>query len=248
MEESRVLCRNNHSLVVVAVLVANISFCTASTFDSLHALVALYYESAVQTFAAFAIVIGVTTSAAVAAVPITTSIVVFIIAVLVALPLFNPTLAFDLFRAIVAFAFVLAVLAFAIFAKFIVVGWSTTIATIPVARAVVVGVIAVFIFFKSGFPTFTSTLTTIALRDHLLIVGILTLTSFTEFVIIFFVGFGVFCPTAIAVVPAAVTVVMGVITCPVSDPLNLNTFHATALGHIGTRSLTATHATCILFA
>ena len=86
-------------------------------------------------------------SAAVAPIPITGAVVVFIITVLVAFPFFIPALTLNLFNTGITFVFELAVLAFAGFAKIVVVGSTTTIAPIPVAPTVVVPVVTHLVAF-----------------------------------------------------------------------------------------------------
>ena len=164
--QDRKKANKEDSLVVVTVLIPDVVRCTTGAFDGIDALVALNYEGAVQAFAFLTVGI-IVRPAAITTVPVATSVVVLVIAVLVAFPFFLTTFALHGLDTSIALVLELAVQALAVFAIFVVVPLTTTIATVPVTRTIVVLVVAVFIAFILRFPTLALAYAAISFFDFL---------------------------------------------------------------------------------
>ena len=238
-----------HLLGVVAEFIPNELLCATTFLHGFDASVSLGYKCAVQTFTLFAETIVVFGSTAIAIIPITTSVVVAIVTVLVTLPSCIGALALYLFGTLVTLVFELAVATFAIFAIFVVVLFSAAIATIPVTRTVVIFVIAVFVTFVLRFFTFAIAFgATITQFCFDLNGGILAFTFFAELVIVLFAGVFVLFAAAVTFVPATFTGVVSVITGSVPNPGELHSLLLFTRVHVGARPPATANTTNVLFA
>jgi len=142
---------------VVAELVADVIFCATGFLRCFDTFVALGNFGTVQAFALFTELILILGTTAIAAIPITASVVVFIVTVLVTLPFGISALALDFLNTRVGLVFKFTVHAFTtifFITILVVIGRTTTIPTIPVTSANIVGVVAVFIALVFWFRAF----------------------------------------------------------------------------------------------
>jgi len=197
---------------VVAVFIALELGSATTFFHVLDTSIALNLVRAVQAFAFFAVsvIFGATT---VTAIPITASIVVVIVAVTIAFPLWCATTFLDRFDASVALRYEGTVPTLAFFAKVVVVLRSAAITLVPVATRVVVVIVTVFVP-----DVIFSTTTTFNVIGAFVSLGyecaVLAFAFFTEVIIVF--------PAAVATIPIATGVVVVIITVLVTLPLDIS--------------------------
>lgn len=129
-------------VVVIAEAIALELGRPASFLDHFDALITFALVCTIPALALFAVAVVVIRSTAISSVPITSSVVVLVVAVLIAFPIrFHATALYGL-RALVGRSFEGAVPAFALLAVLVVVARPTAVPSIPVAASVVVVVVA----------------------------------------------------------------------------------------------------------
>jgi len=131
-------------IVVITVAIALIFSSTTILLKILDTSVPLSNICAVQAFACFAVLI-IFGATAITPIPVTASVVIVIVAVVIGFQIWCPTIFLGSLDARVTLCFKCAVTTLACFTIFVVVFGTTTVTLVPVATRVVVVVIAVFI-------------------------------------------------------------------------------------------------------